>query len=399
MPNPLQNAHVALGVTGSIACYKAVDLASKLTQGGALVDVVMTRGAMSFLAPLTFRSITHREVVTNVFDPSSELSMDHVAIAQRADVVLIAPATANTIAKLAHGLADDALTTTVLATAAPVIIAPAMDAHMFDNAATQENVRVLESRGVVIAGPAEGRLASGITGKGRMLEPEALIGYLRMVLGHGGDLAGRKVVVSAGGTQEPIDPVRVITNRSSGKMGFAIAEAARDRGATVVIVTAPTALPDPVGVDVIRVETALQMKEAIVYACADADALVMAAAVADWRSVSEATSKIQKGASDTWSVELTKNPDILASIEQAGLVKVGFAAESEDLMANAQAKLLSKGLDLIAANDITAPEGGFASDDNKVILLDREGAVDELPLMSKYEVGHRILDRIVGIMP
>ena len=398
MPNPLENREIALGVTGSIACFKSVDLASKLTQERALVDVIMTRGALNFLTPLTFRSITHRDVVTDIFDPSSELSMDHVALAQRADAVLIAPATANAIAKLAHGLADDALTTTVLATTAPVIVAPAMDAHMFDNPATQENVRKLESRGIVVAGPAEGRLASGLTGKGRMLEPAELIAHLRMVLGRHGDLEGRKVVVSAGGTQEPIDLVRLITNRSSGKMGFAVAEAARDRGATALLVSAPTALPDPVGVHVVHVETALQMRDAVVHACADADALVMAAAVADWRPVSPAASKVKKGASESWSIELTKNADILAAIDQERLVKVGFAAESEDLLATAQSKLISKGLDLIAANDITASDAGFASDNNRVLLLDKEGAVEEVPLMSKYEVGNRILDRVAALL-
>ena len=398
MPNPLENREIALGVTGSIACFKSVDLASKLTQERALVDVIMTRGALNFLKPLTFRSITHHDVVTDIFDPSSELSMDHVALAQRADAVLIAPATANAIAKLAHGLADDALTTTVLATTAPVIVAPAMDAHMFDNPATQENVRKLESRGIVVAGPAEGRLASGLTGKGRMLEPAELIAHLRMVLGRHGDLEGRKVVVSAGGTQEPIDLVRLITNRSSGKMGFAVAEAARDRGATALLVSAPTALPDPVGVHVVHVETALQMRDAVVHACADADALVMAAAVADWRPVSPAASKVKKGASESWSIELTKNADILAAIDQERLVKVGFAAESEDLLANAQSKLISKGLDLIAANDITASDAGFASDNNRVLLLDKEGAVEEVPLMSKYEVGNRILDRVAALL-
>ena len=398
MPNPLENREIALGVTGSIACFKSVDLASKLTQERALVDVIMTRGALNFLTPLTFRSITHRDVVTDIFDPSSELSMDHVALAQRADAVLIAPATTNAIAKLAHGLADDALTTTVLATTAPVIVAPAMDAHMFDNPATQENVRKLESRGIVVAGPAEGRLASGLTGKGRMLEPAELIAHLRMVLGRHGDLEGRKVVVSAGGTQEPIDLVRLITNRSSGKMGFAVAEAARDRGATALLVSAPTALPDPVGVHVVHVETALQMRDAVVHACADADALVMAAAVADWRPVSPAASKVKKGASESWSIELTKNADILAAIDQERLVKVGFAAESEDLLANAQSKLISKGLDLIAANDITASDAGFASDNNRVLLLDKEGAVEEVPLMSKYEVGNRILDRVAALL-
>ena len=398
MPNPLENKHVALGVTGSIACYKAVDLASKLTQQQAIVDVIMTRGATNFLTPLTFASITHRPVVSNVYDPQSDLSMDHIAIAERADIVIVAPATANTIAKIAGGLADDALTTTILATQAPVILAPAMDAHMYENPATQDNVAILESRGIIIAGPAEGRMASGLIGKGRMLETLELLDYIRIVLSRNGDLSHRKIVVSAGGTEEPLDPVRVIANRSSGKMGYAIAEAARDRGADAIIVSAPTALPKPVGIRVVSVRTALEMRDAILAECKDADALIMAAAVADWRSVEIAEQKVKKGASNTWSIELTKNPDILAEAQGENLIKVGFAAESEDLLANAQAKLLSKGLHLIAANDITAEDSGFGVDTNKVILLDREGGVEELPLMTKYEVGYHLLDRVAKIM-
>lgn len=398
MPNILERKCIVLGVTGSIACYKAVDLASKLTQEGALVDVVMTEAARQFVTPLTFRSITHRPVVTDIFDPQSELSIDHVALAQRASVVVIAPATANTLARLAWGLADDALTTTVLATAAPVIVAPAMDAHMYDHPATQENVSRLKARGYTIVGPAQGRLASGLVGKGRLVETAELLGYIRLVLGRNGDLAGRKVVVSAGGTQEPIDPVRVITNRSSGKMGYAIAEAARDRGASAVLVTAPTALPDPVGVRMVRVNTALEMRDAITRECATAHALIMAAAVADWRPASAHTQKVKKGGADTWVIELVKNPDIIAGVQGERLVKVGFAAESEDLLRNAQAKLVSKGLHLIVANDITAQDSGFAADTNKVIILDREGGAEDLPLLSKYEVGHRILDRVVKLL-
>ena len=398
MPDPLANSRIALGVTGSIACYKAVDLASKLRQAGALVDVIMTPDARKFLAPLTFQSITHRPVVTDVFDPQSELSIDHVAIAERADAVIVAPATANTIAKIAHGLADDALTTTILATRAPLIVAPAMDAHMYDNTATQRNVATLRDLGCVIAGPASGRLASGLVGKGRLLETPDLLGCLRQTLGRDGDLAGRKVVVSAGGTQEPIDPVRVIANHSSGKMGFAVAEAARDRGASVSIVSAPTALPDPFGIKVVKVQSALQMKYALHRECADADALVMAAAVADCRPSSMSDQKVKKGASDTWEIELIKNPDIIAGISGDRLVKVGFAAESEDLLANAESKLLSKGLHLIAANDITAEDSGFGVDTNRVILLDREGGKDALPLMSKYDVGSAILDRVADYL-
>ncbi len=398
MPDPLAGRNIALSVTGSIACYKAVDLASKLTQSGALVDVIMTREACRFLTPLTFQSITHRPVVTDVFDPQSELSIDHVAIAERVDAVVVAPATANTIAKMAHGFADDALTTTILATQAPLIVAPAMDAHMYDNAATQHNISTLRARGCVIAGPASGRLASGLIGKGRLLETPDLLDCLRQTLGRDGDLAGHKVVVSAGGTQEPIDPVRVIANHSSGKMGFAIAEAARDRGAEVSLVSAPTALPNPFGIKVIKVQTALQMQGALYKECADADSLIMAAAVADWRPSSTSSQKIKKGAADTWEVELVKNPDIVAGIASESLIKVGFAAESEDLLANAESKLLSKGLHLIVANDITAADSGFGVDTNRVVLLDREGGKESLPLMSKYDVGCAILDRVADYL-
>ena len=398
MPNSLENTHVALGVTGSIACYKAVDLASKLAQESALVDVIMTRGATNFLTPLTFRSITHRPVVTEIFDPQSELSMDHVAIAGRADIIVVAPATAHVMAKIAWGLAGDALTSTVLASRAPIILAPAMDAHMYENPATQENVEKLKSRGFIIVGPAEGRLASGLVGKGRMLETWELMGHIKMVLGRNGDLADRKIVVSAGGTQEPVDPVRVISNRSSGKMGYAIAEAARDRGAAAIIVSAPTALADPAGVRVVHVETALEMREAVHHECEDAAALIMAAAVADWRPVDAASQKVKKGDSDSWAIELVKNPDVLAEVQTEHLIKVGFAAESEELLSNAQAKLVGKGLHLIAANDIAAEDGGFGADTNRVVLLDREGGVEDLSVMTKYEVGHRILDRVVAIM-
>ena len=398
MPNPLEKKHIVLGVTGSIACYKSVDLASKLTQNGALVDVLMTPGAVKFVSPLTFSSITHRPVIADIFSPESELGINHVAVAERASVVIVAPATANTIAKLAHGLADDPLTTTILATQAPVIVAPAMDAHMYENAATQENVAALQSRGYVFVGPATGRLASGLIGLGRMLETPDLLGCIKMVLSRGGDLSGRKIVVSAGGTQEPIDPVRALTNHSTGKMGYAVAEAARDRGADVSLVTTPTALEDPFGVNVINVRTALEMRSVLLHQCSGADALIMAAAVADWRPAKAADHKLKKGEAETWSIELVKNPDILSEIVGEGLVKVGFAAESEDLLANARAKLLSKGLHLIAANDITAPDSGFGTDTNRVTLLDREGRATELPLLTKYEVGHEILDRVAKVL-
>jgi phosphopantothenoylcysteine decarboxylase/phosphopantothenate--cysteine ligase len=369
-----------------------LDLASKLVQAGALVDTVMSFGATQFVAPLAFRSITHREVVTDAFDLRSEFANEHVALAQRADIVVIAPATVHCIAKLAAGLADDPLTTTVVATRAPVLVAPAMDANMYDNPATQENLAKLRQRGVVIAGPAPGRLASGLIGMGRLLETQELLGYIAYTLGRNGDLAGRTIVISAGGTMEPIDPVRVITNHSSGKMGYALAEAARDRGAEVVLVAAPTSLPDPPQVRMVRVKTAQEMCDAVLRHVKGADALIMAAAVADYRPATESAQKIKKSAGDL-TIALTKTTDILEAA-QGNFVRVGFSAESQDLVPNAKAKVLSKGLDLIVANDITDPNSGFGVDTNWVTLIDRELRVEELPLLTKYEVGHRVLDRV-----
>ena len=395
MSGPLENKHVVLGVTGSIASYKAVDLASKLVQAGALVDTVMSYGATQFVTPLTFRAITHREVVTDGFDAESELAIEHVALAQRADIVVIAPATVHCIAKLAGGLADDPLTTTVIATNAPLLVAPAMDANMYDHPATQENLAKLRERGVVIAGPGKGRLASGLVGMGRLLETPELLGYIAATLGQGGDLAGRKVVVSAGGTMEAIDPVRVITNHSSGKMGYALAEAARDRGAGVVLVTAPTSLPDPAQVQVVRVTSAQEMCDAVLEHVKGADALIMAAAVADYRPAAASDQKIKKS-KDELTIDLTKTTDILEAA-QGNFIKVGFSAESQGLLQNAKVKVKSKNLDLIVANDITDPDSGFGVDTNRVALIDRELRVEELPLLSKYEVSNRVLDRVCAL--
>ena len=396
MSGPLADKHLVLGVTGSIACYKAVDLASKLTQAGALVDTILSYGATQFVTPLAFRSITHREVVTDTFDLNSEFSNQHVALAHQADLVVIAPATVNCIAKLAVGLADDPLTTTVIATAAPLLIAPAMDGNMFDNPATQENLARLRQRGVLIAGPAPGRLASGLMGMGRLLETPEILGHIASALGRDGDLAGRTVVVSAGGTQEPIDPVRVITNNSSGKMGYALAEAARDRGAKAILITAPTSLPDPPLVKVIQIQTAQQMCDAVLSQVEGADALIMAAAVADYRPVTAAEQKIKKSRQEL-TINLTKTTDIL-EVSTGTFVKVGFSAESENLIANASEKVQRKSLDLIVANDITDPDSGFGRDTNRVVLIDRQLQVEELPVLSKYEVSNRILDRVQAML-
>ena len=393
----LQGKHIVLGVSGSIAAYKAADLASRLTQSACLVSVIMTPAAREFITPLTFRSLTHRPVVTDWFDPTSDLSIQHVALAEAADALVIAPATADIIAKLAQGLADEPLTGTALATQAPLVLAPAMDGHMYQHPAVQANLALLRQRGSVIVGPEHGRMASGLVGTGRLASTEAIMGALAQVLGRGGDLAGFTIVVTAGPTEEPLDPVRHITNRSSGKMGWAIAEAARDRGAQVTLVTGPVSLPDPTGVRTVHIRTALDLLKAIGHELRETHALVMAAAPADFRPALQAEQKIKKGLENTMSVELVKNPDILASL-QGSFVKIGFAAESESLVKNAQAKLREKGLDLIVANDITRSDSGFGSDDNQVTIVDAHGGVDELPLMPKPEVADRILDRLVELL-
>jgi phosphopantothenoylcysteine decarboxylase/phosphopantothenate--cysteine ligase len=392
----LEERSVVLGVCGSIAAYKAADLASKLVQGGAVVDVIMTSSALEFISPFTFRSLTGRRVFSDMFEPTTELAEEHVELARRADVVVVAPATATTMARLAHGLADDLLALTVLATRAPVLLAPAMDSHMWENPATQANAETLRSRGVNIVGPAAGRLASGRSGLGRLVEVEQLVGAVKRVLGRHGDLAGRRIVVSAGGTREPIDPVRFISNHSSGKMGYALAEAARDRGADVVLVSTTTALPLPYGVELVPVESVAEMREAVLHACADADALIMAAAVSDYRPVQVASQKIKKGDGGL-TLELVKNPDFFLEVPDS-VVKVGFAAETEDLIGNARRKLVEKRLDLVCANDVTAPDAGFAVDTNRVTILDREGGREDLPLLSKYETAARILDRLAPLL-
>jgi phosphopantothenoylcysteine decarboxylase/phosphopantothenate--cysteine ligase len=391
----LTNRVIVLGVTGSIAAYKAADIASKLTQEGALVDVAMTQAATRFVTPLTMRSVTRRPVFVDMFDPASELAEEHVELARRADAVLVAPASASTIARLAHGLADDVVSLTVLATQAPVLVAPAMDSQMYENAATQANLATLRERGMTIVGPAEGRLASGRLGPGRLVDTEVFLGALRCVLGRRGDLAGRKVVVSAGGTREPLDPVRFIGNYSSGKMGYALAEAARDRGAEVVLVSAAT-LAAPYGVTVVPASRAAEMRDAVAAACKGAAVLIMAAAVADYEPASRAKHKIKRKG-EAMVVELRETPDILASV-RGDFVRVGFAAESQALEENARDKLQRKGLDLIVANDVTAPGSGFGSDTNEVVILDPSGAAERLPLLSKRQVADRILDRVVPLL-
>jgi phosphopantothenoylcysteine decarboxylase/phosphopantothenate--cysteine ligase len=393
----LTDRNIVLGVSGSIAAYKAVDLASKLTQAGARVDVVLTTAAARFIAPLTFQGVSGRPAFVDMFDTASGASELHIELARRAHALVIAPATATTIARMALGLAEDMVSLTALATRAPIVVCPAMDAQMFEHEATQGHLDTLRSRGVHVVGPEVGRLASGHIGPGRMSEVDSIIGAARYVLGRDGNLAGKKVVVSAGGTQEPIDPVRYVGNYSSGKMGYALAEAARDRGADVALVSGPVALAAPYAVRVVSVQRAAEMRDAVVAECADADLVIMAAAVADYQPAEAAGQKIKRRQEEL-SLSLVRTPDILAEVgRRPGLVRVAFAAESENLLTNARRKLEDKGVDLVAANDVTAEGSGFGSDTNRVTLLDRQGE-EELPLMSKYEVAGRILDRTVSLI-
>jgi phosphopantothenoylcysteine decarboxylase/phosphopantothenate--cysteine ligase len=384
----MRERSLVLGVTGSIAAYKAVDLASKLTQAGVNVYTVMTSSATRLVGPTSFRAITGRPVATEMFNLENPFSIEHVSVAEMADVLLVAPATANALAKMAAGIADDLLTCTILATRAPILVAPAMHTAMWENPATRTNVKTLRERGIIFVGPTVGRLASGGTGEGRLAPVEEILGIALYHLGRAGDLAGRRVVVTAGGTREPMDPVRFLGNRSSGKMGYAIAEAARDRGADVTLISGPTFVPRPAGVETVDITSAAEMLRAVQTACREADALIMAAAVADYTPRTSAERKLKK-TDDSLTLELTRTVDILASIED-GPVQVGFAAESENLMGNARRKLAEKGLDLVVANDI----GAFERDENKVVLIDSEGE-EELPLLPKRQVADRILDRVV----
>ncbi|ADJ25578.1 phosphopantothenoylcysteine decarboxylase/phosphopantothenate/cysteine ligase [Dehalogenimonas lykanthroporepellens BL-DC-9] len=384
----LKNKTIILGVTGSVAAYKAVDIASKLTQAGATVEVIMTDSAQRFVTPLSFRAVTNRQPVTSMWDMAGEFSIEHVSLAETADAVLVAPATANTIARIAWGFADDMICSTVLATKAPVIVAPAMNCNMYENAATQKNIQRLKDRGIVIIEPNSGHLACGTEGKGRLPSTDTIIGELSRVLAKECPLAGRKVVVTAGGTREPLDPVRYLGNRSSGKMGHALALAARDAGADVELISTVD-FPVSAGIVVTRVETAAEMLSVVRSAVKGAHALIMAAAVADFRPVEASKDKIKKG-DNGLDLKLEPTEDILSAVK-GDFIRVGFAAETGDLLANARQKLSAKNLDLIVANDVTSPGAGFGAETNKVTLLFRDGRVEELPLMSKREVAERVV--------
>jgi len=391
----LANKTIVLGITGGISAYKAVDLASKLVQAGAIVRVVMTKAATKFITPMLLRNITGNPVGEDMFAPLNEWKASHIGLAEAADLLVIAPATANTIANLALGTGDDLLTCTALATLAPVLIAPAMNDNMYRHAATQANIATLKARGVKFIDPAEGRLLTGKKGIGRLPDISVIVSAIENTLAQSQDLTDKNIVVTAGGTEEPIDAVRHIGNRSSGKMGYALAEAAAARGAKVTLITS-SHLPAPANMKIIPVKTADEMKRAVTEAVAEAEALIMAAAVADYKPKNPVSGKIKKD-TPTLTLELVRTPDILGEV--AGpKVRVGFAAESENLIANAKVKLEKKRLDLIAANDITEQGSGFDANTNRVTLLGKDGSVEELPLLSKREVADRILDRVARLI-
>jgi phosphopantothenoylcysteine decarboxylase/phosphopantothenate--cysteine ligase len=393
----LTGRHVVLGVTGSIAAYKAVGLLRRLTEREAQVTVVMTAAAKRFVTPLTFHTLSGRPVYDDLFDPSEEIL--HLSLASTADALLIAPATANTISRLARGAADDLLSSLVLSARCPVLIAPAMDAVMWDHPLVQRNLGVLQDIGLTIIPPERGSLASGLVGTGRLAAEETILAAVEGLLDAGGSWAGQHAVITAGPTREAIDPVRTITNRSSGKMGYALAEAARARGAMVTLISGPTSLTAPPGVDIVPIETAEEMRREVLGRVEKAGLLIMAAAVADYRPKVASPTKVKKSHAPT-SIELEPTVDILSEVARrrtAGMLVVGFAAETERLIERATEKLKAKHLDLIVANDVSQPGIGFGSDLNEVTMIDRNGTVTALPRLPKRAVAERILDRIETI--
>lgn len=392
----LKDRRVILGVTGGIAAYKAATVASLLVQAHAHVDVVMTEAARRFVQPLTFSAITHAPVQDDLFAAWTVETGGHVSLAAKADVLLVAPATAASIARLALGLSDDLLGLIALSTTAPLVVAPAMEDHMYHHPATQEHLATLSARGARIVGPERGRLASGATGDGRLAEPDTIVGALRQVLGRDGPLVGKRIVVTAGGTRESLDPVRYLGNRSSGQMGYTLAQAAIDLGADVTLITAPTALTPPVGADVERVESAAEMQAAVRAAVASTDALVMAAAVADFRPEIVSERKIKKESSGSGiELRLARTDDILASIDAPGLVTVGFAAETDDLLSNANLKLTAKRLSMIVANEARATIGAA---DSEATLLFPDRAPLPLPRMPKTELADVIMRQVASLL-
>src|SRR5882672_7931474 len=396
----LQNKELILGVTGSIAAYKAVFLLRELTRAGAHVTVITTAHAERFVGALTFRTLSGRPVLSDLFDPQSAEAVEHVALAERAHALIVAPATANLLAKAAHGIADDFLTTLLLAARCPVLMAPAMDGGMWDHAAVTANVATLRARGVIVLEPDAGALASGLSGRGRLPEADAVLEALERLLAPRRDLVGERVLVTSGPTREPIDPVRYISNRSSGKMGQAVATAALRRGAEVILISGPTTLQPPPSAVYVPVQTAEEMREAALQHLASASVVIKAAAVADYRVERPSATKIKSGSKDEGlTLSLVANPDILKELAQrkGGAFLVGFAAETNDVRTHAADKLRTKGVDLLVVNDVSQQGIGFDAEDNQVLLLDRWGGTLELPRMSKLEVAHAILDRVLAL--
>lgn len=413
----LKDKNIILGVTGGIAAYKCVDLVSRLRKQGANVHVILTKGAQNFVTETAMREISGNPVVTSMWQEIQQYDVEHIALAQLADVVLVAPATANVIAKCACGMADDMLTTTLLATKAPVFFAPAMNTNMYENSITQQNLHTLQERGCHIIDPAAGHLACGSSGVGRMPEPQELVEILAdffatgkelaepdeadpcQHLAEGLDFSGLNILVTAAGTREPIDPVRYIGNRSSGKMGYAIAEAARDLGANVTLISGPSALPPLAGVNFFKVESARDMRRLVLENFPESQIVIKAAAVADYRVKNVADHKIKKN-DEELTLVLEKNPDILKELgqkKQKGQVLVGFAAETQNLIQYAKSKLEKKNLDMIVANDVSKPQAGFNVDTNLIKLLKRDGSIEELPLMSKKDLAYIILNHVMKI--
>ncbi|MBR5110917.1 MAG: bifunctional phosphopantothenoylcysteine decarboxylase/phosphopantothenate--cysteine ligase CoaBC [Clostridia bacterium] len=396
---PLNGKNVVLGVTGGIAAYKACELTSRLRKAGAQVYVVMTKNACQFVAPLTFETLSSHPVVTDTFARPDTWEVEHIALAKRADVFVIAPATANILAKMAHGIADDMLSTTVLATKAPVLVAPAMNTGMWENMATRENTELLRKRGVRFIGPEGGFLACGDTGAGRMSEPKDILGAVTDILCPKRDLEGLRVLVTAGPTQEIIDPVRYISNRSSGKMGYAIAKAAADRGAKVTLITGPVSLSVPQGVEAVHIRSTQDLYEAVTVRCQEMDIVVQAAAPADFTPAEAAAQKIKKQGDGDLTLVLRQTPDVAAQVgrlKRPGQVLVGFAAETNDVLENAQGKLKKKNLDMIVANDVTKPGAGFDVDTNIVTFV-TAGKQETLPCLPKTQVAEELLNRAMAL--
>jgi phosphopantothenoylcysteine decarboxylase/phosphopantothenate--cysteine ligase len=394
---------ITLGVTGGVAAYKAAELVRRLQQESLSVEVVLTRAACEFITPLTFAALTGKKVITGLFAESSgeanlESAIEHIAVAQRTDLLLVAPATADILAKFSRGISDDFLSTLYLATTAPVVVAPAMNVNMWNHPETQENLERLRSRGVHIVNPDEGYLACGMTGAGRLAGQDAIISAVREVLQLRHDLEGQTILLTAGPTQEDLDPVRFLTNRSSGRMGYAVAEAAAQRGARVILITGPTVLETPAGVTRVNVRTALEMLNAVEEHFVQATTAVFAAAVADYRPADLSSHKIKKTGAEI-TLRLEQNPDILAAAarKKGNRLVVGFAAETDKVAENARKKLREKDADLIVANDVTAEGAGFDLDTNVVTLFSRDGRDLALPKLTKSEVAHRILDEVVRL--